>query len=69
MSDDAAAGESVQTVSVTNLKSLGAGVYSCQMTTPDNVTRTIVVPASIATLQGVMLSAGVISELAQRGAI
>lgn len=57
------------TVVVTELKSLGGGVWSVLLTFPDLSTRRLVVPKEIADLNGIRLSVGVVAELNAQGAL
>ena len=52
---------------VSALKSLGNGVWGCDVTTPDGTKHRVVIPESITSVHGVQLTAAVIGELYSTG--
>jgi hypothetical protein len=52
---------------VSELQRLPGGLWACLIDLPDGTTRRIVVPANIASISGVALSASVIAGLIEAG--
>lgn len=56
------------TVVVTELRQRAGGNWECLIDLPDGTSHRVVVPADIATISGVYLTAGVVAALYAKGA-